>query len=49
VIEHRHMTNIGTFVFANCRNTYIHHGLIPHPRGLVQMKTKENMGQKKNN
>ena len=31
------------------RNVYIHHGFISHLRGLVQMRTKENKGQKQKN
>ena len=32
-----------------CRNLYIYHGSISHLRGLVQVRTKENKGQKKKN
>ncbi len=32
-----------------CVNGCIHHGSISHLRALVQMRTKENKGQKKKN
>jgi hypothetical protein len=48
-IKHHMSTDITYPHHQPCRNVYIHHGSISHLRGLVQIRRKDNKGQKKNN